>query len=557
MTAPTDNTALEESGAPLAAPASGPALATASSTAGVEPAADAKTSDATAATHGGETARSAGRGGLWLSFAKLYFTGLGLVQQIALSWLLADGYGALRGVLSPASITYNPLITAGVQGMSRAVNRASEAERPQVIRMGWALHTLVGAVLALSFYLGAPLLGAGLNSAYLVPALRILSLVVFFYGIYAPAVGVLNGVRRFSAQAGLDILSATLRSVALFGGAWLLLHQGSTRAVEGACWGFALVAMLMVLVSVVLVGFGRSGSKGLNAKEHLGFIIPVIASQAVLNLLLQADTNTLRGFATRAATDAGLQPQAADPLIAAYNGGQLFGFLPYQLLIGLTFILFPMLASAHARSDTAAVGRYVLAGTRIATILVGLVVSISAALPEDLLRLVFPPKFAELGTGSMRVLTLGLGAFALFGVFTTVLNSLGKQWQSLVVTGFAFGAVIGLNLFWVKGAPFGPELLVKTAWATAIAMVGATLVAGYLVHKVAGAVLDAGVVLKVVGVVATFTFIGEYLPTLGRVTTVFACGAVVALYFVSLALLRVFNASDWQHVQSVIGRRKA
>ena len=44
-----------------------------------------------------ETARSAGRGGLWLSFAKLYFTGLGLVQQIALSWLLADGYGALRG----------------------------------------------------------------------------------------------------------------------------------------------------------------------------------------------------------------------------------------------------------------------------------------------------------------------------------------------------------------------------------------------------------------------------------------------------------------------------
>jgi stage V sporulation protein B len=509
------------------------------------------------ASAGEETARSAGRGGLWLSFAKLYFTGLGLVQQIALSWLLADGYGALRGVLSPASITYNPLVTAGVQGMSRAVSRAPVEERAQVIRMGWALHAAVALVLGAAFYLGAPLLGAGLNSEYLVPSLRILSLVVVFYGIYAPAVGVLNGLRRFRAQAGLDVLSATLRSVALFVGAWLLLGQGSTRAVEGASWGFVFVAAAMVLVSVMLVGFGRGGARPGAAKEHLGFIIPVIASQVVLNLLLQADTNTLRGFATRAAADVGLAPQAADPLIGAYNAGQLFGFLPYQLLIGITFILFPMLATAHARADAAAVGRYVLGGTRIATILVGLVVSISAALPEDLLRLVFPPKFAELGTGSMRVLTLGLGAFALFGVFTTVLNSLGRQWQSLIVTALAFGAVIGLNLLWVRGTAFGPELLVKTAWATTLAMLGATLAAGYLVYVVAGAVISPTLLLRVAAIIGVFTLLGEQLPTLGRVATIAASGVVFVLYFAALALLRVFTAADWQHIQSVLGRRRA
>jgi stage V sporulation protein B len=503
-----------------------------------------------------ETARSAGRGGLWLSFAKLYFTGLGLVQQIALSWLLGDGYGALRGVLSPASITYNPLITAGVQGMSRAVTRASIEERPQAIRLGWALHTTVALVLGAGFYLAAPLLGDGLNSAYLVPSFRILSLVVVLYGIYAPAVGVLNGARRFSAQAGLDILSATLRSIALFGGAWLLLHQGSTRAVEGACWGFVGVALVMVAVSIVLVGFGKAGRGKLKAMDHLGFIVPVIASQAVLNLLLQADTNTLRGFATRAAADAGLAPQAADPLIGAYNAGQLFGFLPYQLLIGITFILFPMLARANADDDESAVARYVLGGTRIATILVGFVVSISAALPEDLLRLVFPPKFAELGTESMRVLTLGLGAFALFGVFTTVLNSLGRQWQSLIVTAVAFGAVIGLNLLWVQGTPFGPQLLVRTAWATTSAMLGATFISAYLVHRAAGAVISTSVLLKVLGVVGIFAVIGHYTPTFGRFGTLLASGFVALTYLGLLTVLRVFQPADWRHVQSIIGRRR-
>ena len=47
------------------------------------------------------------------------------------------------------------------------------------------------------------------------------------YGVYAPLIGALNGQRRFFAQAGFDILAATLRTVGL-GGRRLL--SGGARA---------------------------------------------------------------------------------------------------------------------------------------------------------------------------------------------------------------------------------------------------------------------------------------------------------------------------------------
>ncbi len=498
--------------------------------------------------------RDAGRAGVALSAAKLYFLVLGLGQQIVLSWLLGDGYGALRGALSPASITYNPMVTAGVQGMSRAVSRVDEAERPAAIRLGLLLHWALSATVAGGFFVAAPYVGRGLNSEYLVPTLRVLSLVVFFYGSYAPFVGVLNGMRRFKSQAGLDVLAATLRTVALFAGAWLCLDGGPIAAVEGASWGFAGIALMMVVISLVLVGIGKAGRTKLTVKEHLGFIVPVIVAQVVLNLLLQADTNTLRAFATRAAEQSGLEPQAADALVGAYNAGQLFGFLPYQLLIGITFVLFPLLASAHAKHDHQAVKRTVREGTRIAAIVMGLVVCISGGLSESLLRLVFPPQFAELGTASMQVLTPGLATFALFGVFTTVLNGLGKQWQALLVTGGALGCVLALNWLWVHGTEFGSLLLVRTAMATSAGMLLAAVVAAVLVHRAAGIALSAKVALRVVAATALLIALGHQLPAFGRVATVGVSAAFGVAYVALLVLLGELGKDDWKRIRAVAGR---
>jgi stage V sporulation protein B len=499
--------------------------------------------------------RDAGRGGLALTAAKLYFLALGLVQQIALSWLLKDGYGALRGALSPASITYNPLVAAGVQGMSRAVAQAQHAGPQSSLRGPLLVHAACGALAGGGFFLLAPLLGEWLNSHYLVPAFRWLGLGIFGYGIYAPLVGVLNGQRRFLLQAALDSIAATARTIALLAGGYLFLSRGTPAAVAGASMAFALVTLLMFALTLLLARPRMRGGSVPSWKGHLFFVGPVIFAQLLLNLLLQADTNTLRAFATRAAEQSGQEAQAADALVAAYNAAQLFGFLPYQVLMGITFIVFPMLARAHASSDRAAVRAVTRGGLRIALIVTGALVGMTSGLAPNLMRVVFPPSFAELGGDSMKLLCLGLGGFALFGMTTTVLNSLGRQWQSLLITALALGAVVGFNFLFVQPLPFGPELLDRTALATSLGILIGLVLSVLEVQRAVGAVVASASVLRVVAAVAACVALGRLLPDLSRIPTLLACVASLGLYVGLLAALRELDAADLAAIKAITRRR--
>lgn len=481
---------------------------------------------------------------------------LGLAQQIALSWLLKDGYGALRGALSPASITYNPLVAAGVQGMSRAVSQSQQGGNTTSLRSALAVHFGIAAATGGGFFLLAPTLGHWLNSHYLVPAFRWLALAIFGYGIYAPLVGVLNGRRKFLLQAALDSIAATTRTAALFVGGMVLLSQGTPAAVSGASLAFALVTLMMFALSALLTRPKTTGEARPGFKEHLAFVGPVIFAQLMLNLLLQADTNTLRAFATRAAERVGKDAQAADALVAAYNAAQLFGFLPYQVLMGITFIVFPMLARAHAERDAEAVRSVTRTGLRIALVVTGALVSVTSGLAPNLMRVVFPPSFADIGGTSMELLCVGLGAFALFGMTTTVLNSLGRQWRSMVITIVALGLVVGFNFLLVRPLPFGNQLLEATALATSLGVVVGMVLSLIEVRRAAGGVVAPITAIRVVGATALCVVLGRLLPDLSRVVTLVTSAIVLALYVGLLTLLRELGPADFASVKAIVRRRR-
>jgi hypothetical protein len=120
---------------------------------------------------------------------------------------------------------------------------------------------------------------------------------------------------------------------------------------EGAAIGFSVSAIVMFLVASSLTGFGKVGATSVHARSHLRFIGPLLLGQFILNLLFQADLQILGALARDAAVAAGKTPQDADELVGAYRAAQLFGFLPYQLLISVSFVLFPLLAKASHRLD--------------------------------------------------------------------------------------------------------------------------------------------------------------------------------------------------------------
>lgn len=502
-----------------------------------------------------DVARTAGRGGLAVAFAKIYFILQGLVQQIALPRVLGlDGYGAWSTVNSIGSMVYNPVVTMSIQGVSRATTQASAEDQPAALRRTLRVHATFGVILAGTFYLLSSAIADWAGAPHVSGALAILSVALLLYAIYAPLIGALNGQKRFLFQAGFDVLAATLRTAGLVLGAYLLV--GSGRAVEGAASGFVVALSGLCLLSLFVVGVGRQGPGGISVKQHLLFVLPVLLGQVLLNLLLQADLTLLRRFAAEAAQAQGLAITAADPLVGAYRATQLFSFLPYQLLISVNFILFPMLASAVREADRDAIARYVATGVRIALLVAGGMVSVTAGLSDRLLLLVFGARAADLGGRSLELLSLGFGAFAIFGVLTTVLNSLRKERSSALVTAGAAGVVALLCWLRVRGSEFGEGLLFRTASATSVGLLLATIGAGVLVYRAAGAIVAPLSAARVIAAIAIAVTLGRFLPQGSAAFTVASVAIVGICYLLLLLLSRELGPADLALFQRVLARGK-
>jgi stage V sporulation protein B len=507
---------------------------------------------------GGDMAQKAGRGGLAIAAAKIFFIATGLVQQVVLQRILGlAGYGALGRVQGLASMIYNPLNASNVQALSRVVARASAEEKQAAMRRAYLLHDGAGVALAAVFLVAAPFIAELMRAPYLTRALQIMSAVLLFYGLYTPFVGVINGERRFTVQAGLDVLAATLRTAGLLGGAWLLARRDA--GVEGALIGFVASTAIVTVVALPLAGLGRAGEGGVTLREHLAFIGPLVGGQLALNALLQSDFQLLGIFAADAAASAGLVAQtadggAADTLAGAYRAAQLFCFLPYQLLLSVAFVLFPLLATAHRDQDKGAIAEYVRTGIRVAVVVAGAFVAVNAAIPRALLRLVFGPESSELGGEAMAVMAVGMGFFAIFGIFTSVLTSLKRERISALLTVVALAAVVALCFTLVRGQPFGPGLLLRTAIATGSGLALATLLGALAVHRAAGAVVGLATVARVLAATAAAIAVGRVLPAPGKLMTVGYALVIGLVYVAVLVVTRELGKADLSILKRVARR---
>src|SRR5664280_3921898 len=84
-------------------------------------------------------------------------------------------------------------------------------------------------------------------------------------------------------RAGLDICFATLRTIALITGAWWFART-SGRGIEGAVWGFVLVAGIVTVLAVAVAGIGKMGSTLLTVRQYVVFILPLLLGQ-ILSLI--------------------------------------------------------------------------------------------------------------------------------------------------------------------------------------------------------------------------------------------------------------------------------
>ncbi len=499
-----------------------------------------------------ENARSASKGGLAVLFAKGYFIAIGLVQQALLPLAIGiAGYGALSRVLAVSNIFNNVVVSSSIQGVSREV-ASSGAHADERFRSAIRVHGRIALLLALFFLALAPAVAAFQHSKEIVQPLLVMAIVLGVYGFYAPLVGYLNGRGMFVKQASLDVLAATLRTIGFLAVGYSFRRSGGSGAL-GATVGAAFAALAILSVALTWTsrakmtnGVADSAAPAFSTRIYLRGLLPMMLAQLFTNALMQADILMLGRFLSISAVSEGVAtPEvAANEWVGVYRACQLFAFLPYQLLFSITQVLFPMLAKTRAEHGDEAAKSLVSSGTRLGILVCGLLLSAVVALPESLIRFAFGAAIAARGAPTLRVLALGQATFAIIGLGTTVLVSLGREKVALMVTVSALAFVAIACVLGIPGAHFGSAQLERAALMTSVALALGLIVAWTAVKRVVGAFVPALSFVRVAGGIAILSAIGHFVPPMGRFGTIVGAMGAVGVYVAWLFVSRELSSSD-------------
>ncbi len=484
--------------------------------------------------------------------AKVFFVVSGLAQQALLPRVIGlAGYGALARVLAIASILNNVVIAGSVQGVGRVVARSLGHERDG-FRAVFRVHVLLALILAVIFTAMAPAFAAFEGAPHIALPLAVMALVVLLYGLYAPMIGLLNGRGEFTRQAGLDVTFAVLRTVAMLGTGWLFVRHGGA-GVAGATVGFVIAAACIFPLSLRVAFPLRAGVDGPSPsaptpRGYLAELWPLAAAQFFTNAVMQVDI-TLLGHFLSARTTSGVA--AADEWVGVYRACQLFAFLPYQLLLSITLVLFPMLARAKAEGDMARVRVYVERGARLAAIACGMMVSVLVAVPGSVLRFAYTAEIAERGAHTLRILALGQGGYTMLAIATTVLASLGRERQAARITVGALSAVLLACVVLTWSAAFGEAQLEATAVGTSVGLAVTLLVAAVHVRRVTGGFVPLLTAARVLVALAVAGAAGSLAPATGRLLTPVVALGIAFVYLVVLVASRELTGSDAHALKSL------
>jgi O-antigen/teichoic acid export membrane protein len=179
-------------------------------------------------------------------------------------------------------------------------------------------------------------------------------------------------------------------------------------------------------------------------------------------------------------------------------------------------------------------------------------VSVIVALPESLIRLAYDADIARNGAPALRILVLGQAAFAMLGLATTILVSLGRERTAMTLTALALILLVTGCMVLVPQAAFGHHQVMAAATAAAGAL-GVSLVFGvFTARRTAGAFVPTPTAVRVVACVAVSTLLGLYLPHIGKLATLVVAPLIALGYVAALVATGELGKSDVAMVLAIV-----
>jgi O-antigen/teichoic acid export membrane protein len=487
-----------------------------------------------------------------MTAAKGFFVVAGLAVQLGLPRLLRspEEYGLYASATALLAILTNTLTQACVQTTSRFTSQDT-VNAPATLRRSLVLAGMIGSLISVTLLASSGVIAGWLHDPLLAPLVSVLAVLPAAYAIYSTAIGHLNGSQTFGRQARLDASFTLTRTIGLLGGGALAIGA------LGAVTGFASAACVMAMVGLAFVGFGRAGET-VAARTWLAFFGAIALYQLALNGLLQLDVEILKARVASLAIDAG-----ADAVEAAsrasleaglYRAAQSIAFVPYQLIIAVTLVLFPTVARARTLGDDEGARAAIRGAMRFSAIALVLVAAPVAGGGDAAIRVLLDARYAS-GGDALTVLALGQIAFTLFTVAATAISGDGSPFVIAASATIGLGVTIAVAMFGISAVGVDGPMRVACASAAAI---GCVVAFGLALAMVAqrfggGAIPIASFVRTSIAGAAGFA-VAHVVPHASRFAGLGALvlGAVASL--VVLAISRELGAADVALVRRVLRR---
>jgi len=406
-----------------------------------------------------DTARKTGRGFLIITAAKVWFMITSAVIQLGLPIFFgsAEKFGVFKIVTESISLINMVMITGTLQAVSKLVSEQPARAR-RVVDRAVKLQFALGVPIAGLYALGSPWIAASFNDPSLTPLIRLSSLIIAFYAFYAIFVGYLNGVKEFVRQASLDMTFATLKMIGIVG--LVLLGFGVVGAVVGfvgasaiICGISAVMAFLVMRSRSELVVESEAEGEATSTKRVLGYLVSVMLFNFALNGLMRVDLFVLKSIAA----DAPAHLESASALFSTISN-KFSGFygavlnvarIPYQGVIAVTFVIFPLISESTFEEDVERTRSYIRDTLRYCLLLIaplGLALAFNA---DSIIGALYAPEY-QTASVALAILAVAVVFFAMLYVATTIIVGSGHPMHAVAIMGGSLGLSALLNYLFVS-----------------------------------------------------------------------------------------------------------
>jgi stage V sporulation protein B len=500
-------------------------------------------------TQGGpDRAVEAGRGALFIGFAKAFFMVAGFLQRVLLTRVIGTAeYGVFSVVNDAISIVNNTVVQGTIQSVSK-FTAEDDARAGAVQRAGLRMQAVLGVLIALAFVLAAPLIGRLLKAPEHADLFRLVAAIPLIYAFYAVYVGTANGLRRFRLQASFDVGFSTAKTILLLAGAALGLLVG--HSVAGAFVGFTTAAAIILVVARRTVGM-KQGERAFPVARLVTFMGAVGPYAFLTNLALNYDLLLLRRFA-----GAVVPGKPADALAGAYEAVRNLALLPYQALLVVTFVIFPLVSRATFAEDRQATAAYVRQTLRYALIIGAALAVVLSARPAALFAVLYRPSYG-IGAAALPILAAGIVALALLSIAGAIITASGRPQVALALVAYSLAVGAARAYTTVPEATSGPAMLTAAATANALGMLAGLLAALVYLWRRFATLPPLASLVRLCLAAALAVGVGRGIPGSGKIAGLGAMVAAGITFVATLILTREFGRTDREKFGKILRLRKS